>query len=160
MLLTRELRKFYSLLNGPFKNTISNQHLRSPRTVFYNKTIFCLSLNVLNIKLELGWNFHKIFLKFYFFIFSISLFHFILFIWLGLTLTINVNNLHKSTFLIFWSFRVYWKGWYYHLSISRHWSLSIPPGNIRKPKVFWYFHGVSKETRGMKWFNNEDRKVF
>ena len=26
-----------------------------------------------------------------------------------------------------------------------------PPENIRKPKVFWCFHGVPKETSGMKW---------
>ena len=35
-----------------------------------------------------------------------------------------------------------------------HWSLSIPPENIRKPEVFWCFHGVQKETSGMKWTNH------
>ena len=29
-------------------------------------------------------------------------------------------------------------------SISCHWSLSIPPENIRKSEVFWGFQGVSK----------------
>ena len=33
-------------------------------------------------------------------------------------------------------------------------SLSIPPKNIRKPKVFWCLHRVSKETSGMKWVNS------
>ena len=27
------------------------------------------------------------------------------------------------------------------------------PKNIRKPKVFWWFQGVSKETSSMKWFS-------
>ena len=38
-----------------------------------------------------------------------------------------------------------------HEPISCHWALSIPPENIRKPKIFWCFQGVSKETSGMKW---------
>ena len=33
-------------------------------------------------------------------------------------------------------------------------SLSIPPENIRKPDISWYFQGVSKETSGMKWINS------
>ena len=37
--------------------------------------------------------------------------------------------------------------------ISCHWSLLIPPENIKKPKVFLYFPGVSKDTSGMKWVN-------
>ena len=39
------------------------------------------------------------------------------------------------------------------LPISCHWSLSIPPENIRKPEAFGYFRGVSKEISGMKWVN-------
>ena len=46
------------------------------------------------------------------------------------------------------------------LPISCHWSLSIPPENIRKPEAFWCFRGgggggggVSKEISGMKWVN-------
>ena len=35
--------------------------------------------------------------------------------------------------------------------VSYHWSLLIPPENIRKPLVFWCFQGVSKEISGMKW---------
>ena len=38
--------------------------------------------------------------------------------------------------------------------ISCHWSLLIPPENIRKPLVFWCFQGVSKEISGMKWINS------
>ena len=38
--------------------------------------------------------------------------------------------------------------------ISCHLSISIPPENIRKPKVFWGFLGVSKDTSDMKWVNN------
>ena len=30
--------------------------------------------------------------------------------------------------------------------------LLIPPENIGKLEVFWYFQGVSKEISGMKWF--------
>ena len=37
--------------------------------------------------------------------------------------------------------------------ISCHWSLWIPPENIRKPQVFWCFQGLSKEISGMKWVN-------
>ena len=33
-------------------------------------------------------------------------------------------------------------------SILCHWSLSIPPENIRK---VWFFQGVQKETIGKKW---------
>ena len=42
------------------------------------------------------------------------------------------------------------------LPISCHWSLSIPPENIRKPEAFWCFRGgggVSKEISGVKWGN-------
>ena len=39
------------------------------------------------------------------------------------------------------------------LLISCHWSLLIPPQNIRKSEVFWCFQGVSKEIRDMKWVN-------
>ena len=38
--------------------------------------------------------------------------------------------------------------------VSYHWSLSIPPENIRKPDIFLCFQGVSKETSGMKWVNS------
>ena len=27
----------------------------------------------------------------------------------------------------------------------------MPPENIRKPVIFWYFQGVQKETSSMKW---------
>ena len=37
--------------------------------------------------------------------------------------------------------------------ISYHWSLLIPPENMKKPKVFWCFPGVSKDTSGMKLVN-------
>ena len=37
--------------------------------------------------------------------------------------------------------------------ISCHWSLLIPPENIRKSEVFRCFQGVSEETRSMKWVN-------
>ena len=37
------------------------------------------------------------------------------------------------------------------LPILFHWSLSIPPGNIRKWKVFWYFQGVEKDIIDSKW---------
>ena len=33
--------------------------------------------------------------------------------------------------------------------------LSIPPENIRKPKVYWCFQEVLKETNGMKWVKYE-----
>ena len=33
--------------------------------------------------------------------------------------------------------------------------ISIPPENIRKPKVFWRFHGVQKWSTELKWFNFE-----
>ena len=39
------------------------------------------------------------------------------------------------------------------LTHSCHWSLLIPPENIRKPLVFWYFQRVSKEICDMKWVN-------
>ena len=35
--------------------------------------------------------------------------------------------------------------------ISSHWSLSIPPENIRKPQAFWYFQGEWRVTKCMKW---------
>ena len=38
--------------------------------------------------------------------------------------------------------------------IPCYWSLLIPPESIRKPLVFWCFHGVSKEISGMKWVND------
>ena len=38
-------------------------------------------------------------------------------------------------------------------AISCHRFLSIPPANIRKPQVFWYFQKVLIETSGMKWVN-------
>ena len=31
--------------------------------------------------------------------------------------------------------------------------ISIPPGNIRKPLVFWRFQGVWKCDTGLKWVN-------
>ena len=43
--------------------------------------------------------------------------------------------------------------------ISRHWSLMLPPENIRKPKVSWCFQGVSKETSDMKWVKHFTRLV-
>ena len=33
--------------------------------------------------------------------------------------------------------------------------ISIPPENIRKPKVFWRFQGVQKWSTELKWFNLE-----
>ena len=42
------------------------------------------------------------------------------------------------------------------LSISYHWSISIPPENIkkqRKKQIFWCFQGVQKKTSGIKWVN-------
>ena len=36
-----------------------------------------------------------------------------------------------------------------------HWSLMIPPENIRKPEFFWCFQEISKEISGMKWVNNK-----
>ena len=41
------------------------------------------------------------------------------------------------------------------LILSCHWSLLIPPENIRKPPVFWFFQGVSKEISDMKWVSND-----
>ena len=35
------------------------------------------------------------------------------------------------------------------LPVSCYWSLSIPPENIRKILVFWYFQGVQKEISGI-----------
>ena len=35
--------------------------------------------------------------------------------------------------------------------IWSHWSLPIHPENMRKPKVFWCFQGVYKETSGKTW---------
>ena len=35
--------------------------------------------------------------------------------------------------------------------IWSHWSLPIPPENMRKTKVFWCFQGVYKETSGKTW---------
>ena len=35
--------------------------------------------------------------------------------------------------------------------ISFHWSLLITLENIKKPRIFWCFQGVSKEISGMKW---------
>ena len=31
--------------------------------------------------------------------------------------------------------------------------LFLPPENIRKPEIFWCFHGVLKVISGMKWVN-------
>ena len=42
--------------------------------------------------------------------------------------------------------------------VSCHWSLLVPPENIRKPLVFWWFQGVSKEISGMKWVNQNQKR--
>ena len=34
--------------------------------------------------------------------------------------------------------------------ISRQWSVSTPPEKIRKPKAFWYFQGLEKESNDKK----------
>ena len=35
-----------------------------------------------------------------------------------------------------------WSDWFFH---------SIPPGDVRKPLVFWIFRGLRKWKIGMKW---------
>ena len=46
------------------------------------------------------------------------------------SLTVSINPFHATD--LFW----------------------YPLKNIRKPEVFWYFQGVSKEISGMEWVNN------
>ena len=46
---------------------------------------------------------------------------------------------------------LYWQ-WLYQ-AISCHWSLPIPPENIKKLQVQWFFLGVQKQTSGIKWVN-------
>ena len=51
--------------------------------------------------------------------------------WIRLTLVMKIPKWSKLT--LFWGY-----GW----PISCHQLLSTPPENIRKPEVFWCFHGV------------------
>ena len=46
----------------------------------------------------------------------------------------------------------------YHQHISHHCSVSMPPGNVRKPEVLWHFQGVENWTIGVKWVNDTFQK--
>ena len=41
------------------------------------------------------------------------------------------------------------------LTIPCHWDFSMPPENIRKPELSWYFQGVLKETKRKRWANKQ-----
>ena len=43
---------------------------------------------------------------------------------------------------------------------SYHWSLLIPPENIRKPLAFWCFQGVSNESSDVNWVNEFSKNDF
>ena len=66
-------------------------------------------------------------------------------------LTHATNTVYEHVWDHLW-FQI--NSWYRYYLISCHWSLLIPPANIRKPQVFWWFQGVSKEISGMKWVNH------
>ena len=54
-----------------------------------------------------------------------------------------LNQGEKFKLFFFYNAAIVWP-------IPCYWSLLIPPESIRKPLVFWCFHGVSKEISGMK----------